>query len=226
MVANNIKVVVVEADFAALCRLGFPISLSLQLQQSGLTLADALWTARASGHGSGSQSACSGLQQLKPHQMGEKEEKLMKAEVRNVPKSTTVTTTATTTKVLANTANHGAQETPISAQRPSKSGEMETSKPAEVTASSAPAPSITALRTSVLPACQSTVSVSDSYPLDLKNYNEVSYEKKDQLHGISYTFDHTTGWTPVVGRKKKQQLPEGLLRRLPPDARQRYATPL
>ena len=45
--ADNIKVVVLEADFAALCRLGFPISLSLQLQQSGLTLVDALWTARA-----------------------------------------------------------------------------------------------------------------------------------------------------------------------------------
>ena len=49
--ADNIKVVVLEADYAALCRLGLPTSLSLQLQQSSLKLADALWTARASGTG-------------------------------------------------------------------------------------------------------------------------------------------------------------------------------
>jgi len=49
--ADSIKVVVLENDFAALCRLGLPVSLSLQLQQSGLKLADALWTARSSGSG-------------------------------------------------------------------------------------------------------------------------------------------------------------------------------
>ena len=49
--ADNIKVVVLEADYAALCRLGLPTSLSLQLQQASLKLADALWTARASGTG-------------------------------------------------------------------------------------------------------------------------------------------------------------------------------
>ena len=49
--ADSIKVVVLEADFGALSRLGLPISLSLQLQQSGLKLEDALWTARSSGSG-------------------------------------------------------------------------------------------------------------------------------------------------------------------------------
>ena len=49
--ADSIKVVVLENDFAVLCRLGLPVSLSLQLQQSGLKLADALWTARSSGSG-------------------------------------------------------------------------------------------------------------------------------------------------------------------------------
>jgi len=49
--ADSIKVVVLENDFAALCRLGLPVSLSLQLQQSGLKLADALWTVRSSGSG-------------------------------------------------------------------------------------------------------------------------------------------------------------------------------
>ena len=47
---------------------------------------------------------------------------------------------------------------------------------------------------------------------------------KGQLHGVSYTVNESgaTGWTPVVGRKKKRRLPEGFLRRLPLDARQRY----
>ena len=49
--ANGIKVLVLEKEFAALCRLGLPVSLSLQLQQSGLKLADALWTAKSSGSG-------------------------------------------------------------------------------------------------------------------------------------------------------------------------------
>ena len=43
---NGAKVVFLETEFAVLSRLGLPISLSLQLQQSGLKLADALWTAR------------------------------------------------------------------------------------------------------------------------------------------------------------------------------------
>jgi len=50
--ADGIKVLVLEKEFAALCRLGLPVSLSLQLQQSGLKLADApLWTAKSSGSG-------------------------------------------------------------------------------------------------------------------------------------------------------------------------------
>ena len=61
--ADNIKVVALEADYAVLCRLGLPTSLSLQLQQAGLRLADALWTARASG-----------LLQLKPPSEGERRE--------------------------------------------------------------------------------------------------------------------------------------------------------
>ena len=46
--ADGIKVLILEKEFAALCRLGLPVSLSLQFQQSGLKLADALWTAKSS----------------------------------------------------------------------------------------------------------------------------------------------------------------------------------
>ena len=47
MADKPIKVAVLEGDFASLCSLGFPISLSLQLQQSCLRLSDAMWTAKS-----------------------------------------------------------------------------------------------------------------------------------------------------------------------------------
>ena len=133
--------------------------------------------------------------------------------------------TATTTEVFD---NHEA-EIPISAF-PQPSEELETSEPAEVTATSTPS--------SVTPQCQScgsedaspvSQSSASSSPFGLTDCKDVSYELRGQLHGVSYTVDDesgATGWTPVVGRKKKRRLPEGFLRRLPPDARQRYVNQL
>ena len=51
MADKAIKVAVLEGDFALLCALGFPLSLSLQLQQSCLRLNEALWTAKSSSGG-------------------------------------------------------------------------------------------------------------------------------------------------------------------------------
>ena len=46
-----IKVAVLEGDFASLCTLGFPLPLSLQLQQICLRLNEAMWTAMFSSGG-------------------------------------------------------------------------------------------------------------------------------------------------------------------------------
>ena len=73
--ADSIKVVVPEAEFAALSRLGLPISLSLQLQLSG---PDALWTARASE--SGFSVSLLWSSEAKGLQEGEKEEKSCEGE--------------------------------------------------------------------------------------------------------------------------------------------------
>ena len=51
MVNMAIKVVVLEGDFAAISDLGFPFSLSLQLQSFGLKLSEAMWTAKSSSSG-------------------------------------------------------------------------------------------------------------------------------------------------------------------------------
>ena len=47
MADKPIKVAVLEGDFAALSLLGFPLGVSIQLQQSNLNLADALWIAKS-----------------------------------------------------------------------------------------------------------------------------------------------------------------------------------
>jgi len=51
MADKPIKVAVLEGDFAALSLLGFPLGVAIQLQQSNLNLADALWTAKSSNSG-------------------------------------------------------------------------------------------------------------------------------------------------------------------------------
>ena len=51
MVDRAIKVAILEGDFAAICDLGFPLALSLQLQTNALKLSEALWTAKSSGSG-------------------------------------------------------------------------------------------------------------------------------------------------------------------------------
>ena len=50
-VEKAIKVAVLEGDFATLVDLGFPLSLSIQLQESCLTLSKALWTAKSTNSG-------------------------------------------------------------------------------------------------------------------------------------------------------------------------------
>ena len=51
MADKPIKVLLLEGDFAPLSALGFPLSLSLQLQHSCMSLADAMWTAKSTKDG-------------------------------------------------------------------------------------------------------------------------------------------------------------------------------
>ena len=54
--------------------------------------------------------------------------------------------------------------------------------------------------------------------IDLLSCANFSYEKRGNIHGVSYC-DSTNwrGWTPVVDRRKKRTpLPEHVLRRFPP----------
>jgi len=67
-----------------------------------------------------------------------------------------------------------------------------------------------------------TVSGSDpESEIDLLSCADVIYEKRGDVHGVSYCdLSNSCGWTPVVGRrKKKTPLPEHVLRRFPPYCR-------
>ena len=217
--ADSIKVVVLENDFAALCRLGLPVSLSLQLQQSGLKLADALWTARSSGSGfSVSLFWPSDIRTSKRGRRKGKAVKTVKKDNKKARKNTKVlATTSVTSAATATAANQ--PETPINAQQPILCGNSaEVSHPAEV--------SVSLTTTAVTPQHGNLQNIKSSPSISLQNCDEVSYEKKDDIHGVSYTDENgLAGWTPVVGRKKKKRchLSEMFLRRFPPEARLRHA---
>jgi len=74
--------------------------------------------------------------------------------------------------------------------------------------------------TTVTPQCGSPQNINTSPSVDLQNCDEVTYEKKDHVLGVSYIDENgSAGWTPVVGRKKKRcRLPEVFLHRFPPEA--------
>ena len=115
---DSIKVVVLENEFADLCRLGLPVSLSLQLQQSGMKLADALWTARSSRIGfSVSLFWPSDIRTSKQRRRKGKAVKTARKDNKKNRKNTKVlATTSDTSAATATAANQ--PETPINTQQP------------------------------------------------------------------------------------------------------------
>ena len=114
--ADGILVLVLEKEFAALCRLGLPVSLSLQLQQSGLKLADALWTAKSST--SGFSVNLFWPSDTRTSKRGRRKGKAVKP-VQKDDKKTRKNTNVLTTTSVTSTANATAAnrpETPINAQ--------------------------------------------------------------------------------------------------------------
>ena len=62
--------------------------------------------------------------------------------------------------------------------------------------------------------------------VNLVSCANVCYEKKDGTHGVSYLdSSNQTGWTPVVGkRRKKTSVPQYMLRRFPQHRREELQT--
>ena len=212
MVDRAIKVAVLEGDFAAICDLGLPFSLSLQLQSFDLKLSEALWTAKSSSSGfsvnlywpSGAVT-----EKVKPKRK-KRRRKRPKASITN-----TVTDVATSPASASPFNGHSDILTPNKAQ--SNEDANCDSKSLNTIASQPEA----------IPAIQETSSASTTgsdpeSEVDLLLCDSISYEKRGVTHGVSYhnSANNKHGWTPVVGRrKKKTPLPEHVLRRFPPQRR-------
>ena len=214
MVDRAIKVALLEGDFAAICDLGLPFSLSLQLQSFGLKLSEAMWTAKSSSSGfSVSLFWPSGI-------VSERMKTKKKRRRRKQPKAskTNTVTNVTTPPVSANEfSSCGNADVQVSPNKAQSNNDANHESKLQTPAAALVLPSETTRETSL------SISGSDSESgIDLLACTNVIYEKRGDIHGVSYQCDsiNKSGWTPVVGRrKKKTPLPEHVLRRFPPHRR-------
>ena len=88
MADKAIKVAVLEDEFASLAGLGFPVSLSIQLQESCLTLSKAQWTAKSTKSGF-SVSFFWPTPELKEKQPPRRNRRRRRAKARNLIPATT-----------------------------------------------------------------------------------------------------------------------------------------
>ena len=169
---------VLEGDYANLCGLGLPPSLSLQLQSLKLRLSGALWTAKASASGF-SISLYWPTTGTAPEK-GEEKKTRRKRRKRNH-------------KVISNN---------------SETATPKLAKPAE----SANEPNVPINEHS-----SPEIVSNQEPPVDLAICSEIHYEVKEGVHGVAYSLDDESGWTPVVGKKKRRHVPDRIKRRFPPD---------
>jgi len=213
MADRAIKVAVLEGDFAAICDLGLPFSLCLQLQSSDLKLREAMWFAKSSRTGFS-------VSLFWPYGVSTERVKTKKKRSRRkrskASKTNTVTNVATSPVSLnesngkCNLRHSDEQVSPNKAQS-SKDANYDSQLQTPVTSLALP------LETSHETSARVSGSDSES-EIDLLPCADVIYEKRGDVHGVSYSdSSNRCGWTPVVGqRKKKTPLPEHVLRRFPP----------
>lgn len=211
MADRAIKVAVLEGDFAAICDLGLPFSLCLQLQSSDLKLCEAMWSAKSSSTGFS-------VSLFWPYGVSTERVKSKKKRSRRkrskASKTNTVTNVATS-PVSLNEFNGNARHSdePVSPNKAQSTKDANYDSQLQTPVTSLALPLETSHETSA------RVSESDSESeIDLLSCADVIYEKQGDVHGVSYCdSSNRCGWTPVVGRrKKKTPLPEHVLRRFPP----------
>jgi hypothetical protein len=186
-----IKVAVLEGDFAAICDLGLPFSLSLQLQSFDLKLSEALWTAKSSSSGFF-------VSLYWPSGAMTRKVKTKKRRCRNRPKASVINTiTDLATSTASASAFNGHSGTPTSNKAANKPLSTTASPPEEIPATHE--------------TSSASMTESDS-EVDLL-CDSVSYEKRGITHGVSYhdSASNKYGWTPVIGRRKKTPLPNFVL---------------
>lgn len=183
------KVAVLEGDFVALYNLGLPFSISYQLQEKGLKLPEALWTAKSSAAGFSVSlfwpSTCETLKK-------KKRRKRIKAKSQSKPKETA--------QAIVN-----AEPMDKAAIGLSDS----TSTPSEAHHPGASSPAISSVMTSTPDDPLPPVSAMSETPIDLATCSNINFEVRDGQPGVCYTANtgESSEWTPVVGRRRKRPRP-------------------
>ena len=213
MADRAIRVAVLEGYFASLSTLGFPMSLSWQLQQSNLRLERAMWTAKSSKTGFSVSFfwpvANHGVSSLKKPNKRRKNRRKAKVTHNLQDNNTAIPTTTITTTSLGATTG-ATMSTPINAN-PSVSQQE-------------------AIIHSMPPQQESDASdhsnieeseLDENPAVDLKECSEVVYERKGDTHGVKYACeDGEEGWTPVVAKRRRCKVPTRLIQlRAPPHVR-------
>ena len=219
MAGRAMKVAVLEGDFVALCNLGLPFSVSYQLQEKGLKLPDALWTIKSSASGFSvslfwPSSASENMKKKKRRRKRAKAKKLVNSKISdqaNQDISCKESMEKPASEIFdiptPTRAHHHLELTqnvmPTQDALPSQCSGSRLSKSTPSLAPTDFAPSISESENGV----------------DLTACSNVNFELRDGQAGVRFEdSSNTSGWTPVVGRRKKRpQLPPCVLRRFPPN---------
>ena len=191
MADRAIQVAVLEGCFASLSALGFPMALSLQLQQSDLRLDAAMWTAKSSKAGF---SVSFFWPVANPDDPGVNN--LKKKKKRRKRRKAKAGSTVGVSSVLAKSVNSesGSLSVPIDANHDGPC--LDKSQ-----------------------AVESVDQPIEEKVIDLVECTDIMYEKED-VHGVKYVCGESDGWTPVVGKRQKYKVPTRLIRlRAPPHVR-------
>lgn len=209
MAAKSIRVVVLEGSFAGLSAVGFPISLSLQLQQNGLKLSEALWTAKSTDSGFSVSFFWSRANSLQHDaEKRKKNRRKRKNKARKVPVG--VHEQPDDKISVATVTNHA--ESPFNAHQDSPElSSVAVSQPGSQDKQADDSDSGSNTQDCTTP------KHDEVQPVDLKLCSNVKYDKKDGVHGVSYCLeDGDNGWTPVRSKRVKRAVPLHLVRRRAP----------
>ena len=185
---------VLESKYASLVDLGVPLSVSLQLQQLGLQLQQAQWTARHSLGGFSISFFWPALDSSKS-KPPRKQKKVKKTKMKStaVPVSNLCSNQCTeTTMKPSNSSSQGisVDHSPIEARHHQPSD----STPTAIVPSTLPSPELRMLP----PTSESSHEIPD-----LTKCLDVVYERRECVTGVSYrTEDGEEGWTPVIKKKR------------------------
>ena len=229
----RIRVAVLEGQYACLVDQGVPFSVCLRLQQLGLQLNQAQWTARNSLGGFSIAFFWPALE--KNPQPTKKVKKVKKKRVKvkstpvhiSPPVSNLHISGSDAPRELAHLRLAKSKGSPIDAHcdRPSFSLPAPSIEPplsltesssilppsAELLPSdehhdraSSSSPSSTEPPLSASPSPSKSTTAELSQGLDLSKCQDVRYESRDYIPGVSYkSVDGEEGWTPVIRRKRK-----------------------